>query len=241
MQLNTVSTIKNNAQNAEKKINNKIVEDIFSRLKAIYPNFFYSILSQEELIEMKKQWMLALIEGQISSWSELNFGIKKARESKERFPPPVGQFVFWCKSGYLDELICKADLPNKEKLFSFVLEYSSKRFDYNSIEAYPFKNKYHRYLITGLFQENKNNRFSKQELINACEKELTKLTKLISSGKDIPEFKVAIENKCNYSAEDYKKSRETGAKKLAEIKSKFPRLRRCKKSNEHDLKQQAFK
>ena len=90
----------------------KIVNSLFIELQAIFPAWRCSFASDEALNNAKKSWIKAFMEAEINSESQLQFGLKKARASKDRYCPSVGKFVDWCNPT-AEEI----GLPSKEDAY----------------------------------------------------------------------------------------------------------------------------
>lgn len=83
--------------NEMEKQSAEVINRLFSELKSIFANFWTSGTKQAELETMKRTWMKAFIEANLTSWGKIEFGLKKCRSCESNFPPTPGQFIAWCK------------------------------------------------------------------------------------------------------------------------------------------------
>ena len=89
-----------------------IVNELFNALMVIKPAWramFPSINAKTEpdrlrkaMALMKKQFLKGLVENDISTIEQLEFGLKKARADKDPFFPGVGEFISWCQPDLAD-------------------------------------------------------------------------------------------------------------------------------------------
>lgn len=89
-----------------------IVNELFNQLMAIKTGWratFPSINAKTEpdklrkaMVLLKKQYLKGLIENNISTIQQLEFGLKKARAEKGDFFPSVGKFISWCQPDLAD-------------------------------------------------------------------------------------------------------------------------------------------
>ena len=73
------------------------MDTVFKSLFVIFPAWQTSIKSDQQLAEVKNQWIKSFIENSISSQELIEAGFKGARASKVPFFPTCGQFVQWCR------------------------------------------------------------------------------------------------------------------------------------------------
>ncbi len=138
---------------------------------------------QNELNEIRRQWVLAFRENGITTMEQVNAGMRVARRQNRPFLPSPGQFVAWCR----EEASVNAGLPNVSELVDMVYEYCRKRGLYPDAESYPWKSNAHYWLVTNLYQNMRANALADAELRRKAADELTCMTARINRGETIPE------------------------------------------------------
>lgn len=79
------------------KESTQVIDDLFIILKRLFPAWKTAITSDHEEIEIKREWMKALVQEKINTMEQIKKGIAKARTYDKPFWPSVGQFIGWCK------------------------------------------------------------------------------------------------------------------------------------------------
>jgi len=69
------------------------INNLFSSLSGIFPSMDVG----PRLQIIKNEWTKAFIEQNISTMEQLERGLRKCRQSTNRFMPSVGEFISWCK------------------------------------------------------------------------------------------------------------------------------------------------
>ncbi len=93
----------------------QIINGVFSQLLATFPASLAN-RDQNELNEIRRQWVLAFRENGITSMEQVNAGMRVARRQNRPFLPSPGQFVAWCR----EEASVIAGLPNVSELVDMV-------------------------------------------------------------------------------------------------------------------------
>jgi len=160
----------------------QIINGVFSQLLATFPASLAN-RDQNELNEIRRQWVLAFRENGITTMEQVNAGMRVARRQNRPFLPSPGQFVAWCR----EEASVNAGLPNVSELVDMVYEYCRKRGLYPDAESYPWKSNAHYWLVTNLYQNMRANALTDAELRRKAADELTCMTARINRGETIPE------------------------------------------------------
>ncbi len=160
----------------------QIINGVFSQLLATFPASLAN-RDQNELNEIRRQWVLAFRENGITTMEQVNAGMRVARRQNRPFLPSPGQFVAWCR----EEASVNAGLPNVSELVDMVYEYCRKRGLYPDAESYPWKSNAHYWLVTNLYQNMRANALTDAELRRKAADELTCMTARINRGEAIPE------------------------------------------------------
>lgn len=74
----------------------QIINGVFSQLLATFPASLAN-RDQNELNEIRRQWVMAFRENGITTMEQVNAGMRVARRQERPFLPSPGQFVAWCK------------------------------------------------------------------------------------------------------------------------------------------------
>ncbi len=74
----------------------QIINGVFSQLLATFPASLAN-RDQNELNEIRRQWVLAFRENGITTMEQVNAGMRVARRQDRPFLPSPGQFVAWCR------------------------------------------------------------------------------------------------------------------------------------------------
>ncbi len=160
----------------------QIINGVFSQLLATFPASLAN-RDQNELNEIRRQWVLAFRENGITTMEQVNAGMRVARRQNRPFLPSPGQFVAWCR----EEASVTAGLPNVSELVDMVYEYCRKRGLYPDAESYPWKSNAHYWLVTNLYQNMRANALTDAELRRKAADELSCMTARINRGEAIPE------------------------------------------------------
>uniref|UniRef100_UPI000FFBAF33 replication protein P n=1 Tax=Yersinia sp. 2105 StPb PI TaxID=2507058 RepID=UPI000FFBAF33 len=160
----------------------QIFNELFRQLKAAFPALMTSIKDQNDLNELRRQWVLAFIENGITSIDQVNAGMKIARQQATPFLPSPGQFIAWCKQGATRA----AGLPDADELYDMVMDYAKRRDMFSSAEAFPWAGNAAYWMVTKLYSHQRVQGLSEQDLRKRCGKELADMSKRIEAGEPIP-------------------------------------------------------
>lgn len=73
-----------------------VIDDLFDRLKGIHPAWRQAWPTEAELGAAKREWLAAFVKAGIRQVEQIQHGLRMARQNRDAFVPPVGQFVDWC-------------------------------------------------------------------------------------------------------------------------------------------------
>lgn len=189
----------------------QIFNELFRQLKAAFPALMTSIKDQNDLNELRRQWVLAFVENGITSIDQVNAGMKIARQQATPFLPSPGQFIAWCKQGATRA----AGLPDADELYDMVMDYAKRRDMFSSAEAFPWASNAAYWMVTKLYSQQRVQGLSEQDLRKRCGKELADMSKRIESGELIPAPVVQIP-KLHIPV-----SNEKGLDHIAELRAKL--------------------
>ncbi|WP_110946445.1 replication protein P [Pseudomonas bohemica] len=77
----------------------EVVNDLFRRLRGIFPAWRQAWPSTEALDAAKAEWIKEFADEGIRTLEQIEFGIQKCRKLKKPFAPSVGEFIAMCIPG----------------------------------------------------------------------------------------------------------------------------------------------
>ncbi|ERH60880.1 replication protein P [Pseudomonas simiae] len=77
----------------------EVVNDLFRRLRGIFPAWRQAWPSTEALDAAKAEWIKEFADAGIRTLEQIEFGIQKCRKLKKPFAPSVGEFIALCVPG----------------------------------------------------------------------------------------------------------------------------------------------
>ncbi|MFJ7792303.1 replication protein P [Pseudomonas sp. NPDC096950] len=77
----------------------EVVNDLFRRLRGIFPAWRQAWPSTEALDAAKAEWIKEFADEGIRTLEQIEFGIQKCRKLKKPFAPSVGEFIAMCVAG----------------------------------------------------------------------------------------------------------------------------------------------
>lgn len=77
----------------------EVVNDLFRRLRGIFPAWRQAWPSTEALDAAKAEWIKEFADEDIRTLEQIEFGIQKCRKLKKPFAPSVGEFIAMCTPG----------------------------------------------------------------------------------------------------------------------------------------------
>ncbi|EKP1098581.1 replication protein P [Enterobacter hormaechei] len=160
----------------------QIINGLFVQLAAAFPASLVN-RSQDDVDEIRRQWVLAFKENGITTLEQVEAGMRMVRRQERPFLPSPGQFVAWCKS----ETAAAAGLPDAGELVKMVYQYCRTRGLYPDAESYPWECSAHYWLVTTLYSSMRANSLSDAELHRNAAVELAAMGSRINKGEIIPE------------------------------------------------------
>ncbi|TSJ59568.1 Replication protein P [Atlantibacter subterranea] len=200
----------------------QVFNELFRQLRAAFPAAMAGFREQSDFDELRRQWLLAFAENGITSFAQVDAGMRIARQQEKPFLPSPGQFVAWCRA----EESAAVGLPDQNELVKLVYEYCRNRSRYNDAESYPWPDnditprtvKYRAsyWLVTTLYQQMRSYGLTDMELNRKAGEELAKMVKRIRAGEVIPEPVARLPVLGSKPV-----TREQGMAKIQEIRAKF--------------------
>lgn len=84
----------------------QVINDLFSRLSAIFPAWRHAFDGDEAIREAKRAWLSALIRNGVTTPELIQQGLVQAERQTTPFLPSVGQFIAWCKGDGDEKSVC---------------------------------------------------------------------------------------------------------------------------------------
>lgn len=189
----------------------QVFNELFRQLKGAFPALMAQIKTQDELNELRRQWVLAFAENGIITIAQVNAGMRIARQQETPFLPSPGQFVAWCREGEAS----KYGLPDADQLYDMVMDYSARRGLFDGPEHFPWQSNECWLMVPALYSQMRSGNLTASELRQKCVKELRKMTQRLDAGEKIgaPVAQLPVLT-CPLS-------NEKGLDRIAEIRRKF--------------------
>ncbi|HFI6886771.1 phage replication protein [Escherichia coli] len=163
----------------------QIINGLFVQLAAAFPASLVN-RSQEDVNEIRRQWVLAFKENGITTLEQVEAGMRMVRRQERPFLPSPGQFIKWCREGRCVLGITVADV---------MAEYWKWRklvFRYPSSEQYPWPAPVLYHICIELRRQSTDRQMTEKELHQTAAKCLAGWEKRVSEGKPIPPVRRAI-------------------------------------------------
>ena len=163
----------------------QIINGLFVQLAAAFPASLVN-RSQEDVDEIRRQWVLAFKENGITTLEQVEAGMRMVRRQERPFLPSPGQFIKWCREGHCVLGITTADV---------MAEYWKWRklvFRYPSSEQYPWSKPVFYHICLELRRRGTDGQLSQKELEREASDILDMWEKRVLSGKPIPPVRRAL-------------------------------------------------
>ncbi|CAM6973681.1 TPA: phage replication protein [Enterobacter hormaechei subsp. xiangfangensis] len=163
----------------------QIINGLFVQLAAAFPASMVN-RSQEDVNEIRRQWVLAFKENGITTLEQVEAGMRMVRHQDRPFLPSPGQFIKWCREGRCVLGITTADV---------MAEYWKWRklvFRYPSSELYPWPKPVYYHICLELRRRGIDGQLSQKELEDEACEILGMWEKRVLSGKPIPPVRCAL-------------------------------------------------
>lgn len=163
----------------------QIINGVFSQLLATFPASLAN-RDQNELNEIRRQWVMAFRENGITTMEQVNAGMRVARRQERPFLPSPGQFVAWCKQsgGALGITV--------DQVITEYWDWRNRSFEFTSSEHFPWSQPVMYHICVELRHRSIERQLTHGEL--ACEAGdlLDMWEKRVSEGKPIPPVRKQI-------------------------------------------------
>ncbi|MBZ7547913.1 phage replication protein [Klebsiella oxytoca] len=163
----------------------QIINGLFVQLAAAFPASMIN-RSQEDVNEIRRQWVLAFKENGITTMEQVEAGMQMVRQQDSPFLPSPGQFIKWCREGRSALGVSAADVMAE------YWKWQKLVFRYPSSEQYPWPKPVLYHICLELRYRSTDGQLSRQELEREAIKVLDIWERRALSGKPVPPIRRAL-------------------------------------------------
>lgn len=163
----------------------QIINGVFSQLLATFPASLAN-RDQNELNEIRRQWVLAFRENGITTMEQVNAGMRVARRQNRPFLPSPGQFVAWCKQsgGALGITV--------DQVITEYWDWRNRSFEFTSSEHFPWSQPVMYHICVELRHRSTERQLTHGELAREAGDLLDMWERRVTEGKPVPPVRRAI-------------------------------------------------
>lgn len=163
----------------------QVINGVFAQLFAAFPAATAN-RSQDDLNELRRQWVLAFRENGITTMKQVAAGMRVARRQEKPFLPSPGQFVAWCKQE------TRAFGITADEVMAEYWKWRKLVFKYPSSESYPWPQPVLYHICLELRRRSTDGQLSEKELNHAAADQLSYWESRAASGQPVPPVRRAI-------------------------------------------------
>ncbi|MEP8907262.1 replication protein P [Enterobacter roggenkampii] len=163
----------------------QIINGLFVQLAAAFPASLVN-RSQEDVNEIRRQWVLAFKENGITTLEQVEAGMRMVRRQERPFLPSPGQFIKWCREGCSVLGITTADVMDE------YWKWRKLVFRYPSSEQYPWPKPVFYHICIELRRRGTDGLLCQKELEREAGEILAMWEKRVLAGKPIPPVRRAL-------------------------------------------------
>ena len=163
----------------------QIINGLFVQLAAAFPASMIN-RSQEDVNEIRRQWVLAFKENGITTMEQVEAGMQMVRQQDSPFLPSPGQFIKWCREGRSALGVSAADVMAE------YWKWQKLVFRYPSSEQYPWPKPVLYHICLELRYRSTDGQLSRQELEREAIKVLDIWERRALSGRPVPPIRRAL-------------------------------------------------
>ncbi|HBB9043107.1 TPA: phage replication protein [Escherichia coli] len=163
----------------------QIINGVFSQLLATFPASLAN-RDQNELNEIRRQWVMAFRENGITTMEQVNAGMRVARRQERPFLPSPGQFVAWCKQsgGALGITV--------DQVITEYRDWRNRSFEFTSSEHFPWSQPVMYHICVELRHRSTERQLTHGELAREAGDLLDMWERRVTEGKPVPPVRRAI-------------------------------------------------
>ena len=163
----------------------QIINGVFSQLLATFPASLAN-RDQNELNEIRRQWVMAFRENGITTMEQVNAGMRVARRQERPFLPSPGQFVAWCKQsgGALGITV--------DQVITEYWDWRNRSFEFTSSEHFLWSQPVMYHICVELRHRSTERQLTHGELAREAGDLLDMWERRVTEGKPVPPVRRAI-------------------------------------------------
>ncbi|ANG93222.1 phage replication protein [Lelliottia amnigena] len=163
----------------------QIINGLFVQLAAAFPASLVN-RSQEDVNEIRRQWVLAFKENGITTLDQVEAGMRMVRRQERPFLPSPGQFIKWCREGR-----CVLGITTTDVMAEY-WKWRKLVFRYPSSEHYPWPKPVYYHICLELRRRGTDGQLCHKELEREAGEILGMWEKRVLAGKPIPPVRRAL-------------------------------------------------
>lgn len=161
----------------------KLVDALFDNLIRLFPAARNTILATpEDVAAMKRQWILAFVDGGITTVDQVRAGVKMARTQGNDFWPSCSKFIAWCREADRVAL----GLPSDDDVMAEFQRYAREHYQHSSPEEFNWSHPVMYWVVLDVRHLMHEHNYTSNEVLRSIQKHMRQWEKKIRSGESIP-------------------------------------------------------
>lgn len=161
----------------------KLVDALFDNLIRLFPAARNTILATpEDVAAMKRQWILAFVDGGITTVDQVRAGVKMARTQGNDFWPSCSKFIAWCRETDRAAL----GLPSDDDVMDEFQRYARDYYQHTSPEGFNWSHPVMYWVVLDVRHLMHEHNYTSNEVLRSIQKHMRVWEKKIRSGEPIP-------------------------------------------------------
>lgn len=153
---------------------------IFEQLRAAFPASAATYKNQDDVNEVRRQWVIAFVENGITTQAQVETGMKRARKEESPYMPSPGKFVSWCKDSSTVLGITTDDAMAEFR------RYNRDKGRYATPEEFNWTKPVMYWLVTEARRAMYQRQLSESEVESFITRKMAEWAKKIAAGEKIP-------------------------------------------------------
>ncbi|HEY3983056.1 replication protein P [Cedecea sp.] len=159
----------------------KLVDALFDNLIRLFPAARHTVLATPgDVVAMKRQWILAFAENNITTVEQVRAGVRMARRQDSDFWPSCGKFIGWCREG------ATAGLPSPDEVMAEFERFGATRDLYGTAAEFPWSHPVMYWIIMDMRQKMYRYQQTTSETKKTAQHQLNLWAQKIARGEKIP-------------------------------------------------------